>query len=109
MSGKKVAYVDITNEWIAKYGNASGVVAKSKYFQSKNGKKYFVDGKKVIINPSKEELYIANWLTNIYKNVIYLLPRINIPEGISTADYFFADNYWDYKQINGDKKNTIDS
>ena len=38
-----------------------------------------------------------------------MLPRINKPDGIQTADYLFRGEYWDLKKITGKGKNTLDS
>lgn len=35
-----------------------------------------------------------------------MLPRINEPEGIQTADYLFKGEYWDLKSISG-KSNQV--
>ncbi len=37
-----------------------------------------------------------------------MLPRINIPNGIMTADYLFRREYWDLKTINGSGKRVIE-
>jgi len=36
-----------------------------------------------------------------------MLPRINYPEGIKTADYLWNDEYWDLKEILGIGNNTF--
>ncbi len=33
-----------------------------------------------------------------------MLPRVNYPEGIKTADYLFRGEYWDLKEIYGNGK-----
>ena len=38
-----------------------------------------------------------------------MLPRINSPKSIKTADYLFKNEYWDLKEITGSGKNTLDS
>lgn len=39
---------------------------------------------------------------------LYLLPRINDPIGIMTADYLFRDEYWDLKNVMGNGKKVIE-
>ena len=36
-----------------------------------------------------------------------MLPRVNYPEGIKTADYLFRGEYWDLKDINGKSKQAL--
>lgn len=36
-----------------------------------------------------------------------MLPRINNPKGIQTADYLWNGEYWDLKEINGNGKNIL--
>ncbi len=36
-----------------------------------------------------------------------MLPRINSPKGIKTADYLFRNEYWDLKTINGKSKQVL--
>lgn len=48
------------------------------------------------------------WLENTFGGEIYLLPRVNKPDGIKTADYLWNDEYWDFKQINGSGIRTIE-
>lgn len=44
---------------------------------------------------------MANWLENTFGGEIYMLPRINKPDGIQTANYLFRGEYWDLKEIVG--------
>ncbi len=63
----------------------------------------------VILDYSKKELEIAIWLTKTFGYKVILLPRINIPEGIKTADYLFKDELWNLKEINSSGKRAIDN
>ena len=38
-----------------------------------------------------------------------MLPRINIPEGIQTADDLFRGEKWDLKEIKSTGKNVLDN
>lgn len=38
-----------------------------------------------------------------------MLPRVNIPEGIQTADYLFRGEKWDLKEIKSTGKNVLDN
>ena len=92
---KERSYEDITekcfNNKYKKY-----YVIDAKYF-CVGKKKYFVDGKRVVLDYSDKEKEIAKWLGKTFGWKIYMLPRINEPEGIQTADYLFKGEYWDLK------------
>ena len=47
------------------------------------------------------------WIENVLGSKLYLLPRINEPIGIMTADYLFRDEYCDLKNVIGDGKRVI--
>lgn len=101
---KERSYEDITekcfNNKYKKY-----YVIDVKYF-CVGKKKYFVDGKRVVLDYSDKEKEIAKWLGKTFGRKIYMLPRINEPEGIQTADYLFKGKYWDLKSISG-KSNQV--
>lgn len=63
--------------------------------------------KKVVLDYSNKEKEVAEWLENTFGGEIYMLPRINNPEDISTADYLFKDEYWDLKKIKGKSKQVL--
>ena len=78
------------------------------YDCSVKGFKYKVDGKNVVLDYSKKEKDIAIWLEKTVGGKIYMLPRINKPDGIMTADYLFRNEYWDLKSITGCGKRIIE-
>lgn len=78
-------------------------------FITKDGVTYIVDGKSVTFDISNKELKIAAWLERKFGGSLFLLPKVNYPKGIQTADYLFRDEYWDLKEITGNSKHTIDS
>ena len=71
-------------------------------------KKYFVDGKRVVLDYSDKEKEIAKWLGKTFGGKIYMLPRVNKPDGIMTADYLFRNECWDLKTINGIGKRVLE-
>lgn len=99
-------YKDITIEWIENATPNTHKVKNQLYFKHKN-KKYYVDKKNVVLDYTKKEKEIAIWLENNFGGEIYMLPRINYPEGIQTADYLFRNEYWDLKEITGQGKNIL--
>lgn len=40
---------------------------------------------------------------------IYLIPKVNVPIRIKTADYLYKKEYWDLKTIYSNGKRTIDN
>lgn len=103
---KKITYKDVTQEWLNNAKPNSHEVLDRQYFEHDNIK-YQVDNKNVVLNYSKHEKEIAEWLENTFGGELYMLPKINKPDGISTADYLFRNEYWDLKDINGNGKNVL--
>ena len=101
-----IFYVDITKDWTNNSTPNSHKVKDRQYFK-KDGIKYQVDGKNVVLDYSNKEKEVAKWLENTFGGELYMLPRINNPEGIQTADYLFRNEYWDLKEINGTGKNIL--
>lgn len=101
-------YTDVTNEWIINAKPNTHIVKDRKYFEH-NGIKYKVDNKNIVLDYSDKEKEVAIWLENTFGGEIYMLPRINKPDGIQTSDYLFRGEYWDLKKITGKGKNTLDS
>ena len=101
-------YTDITSSWLKnkQYGHYNCNVIDAKYYVY-NNIKYNVDKKNVILDYSKQERRIALWLCNTFGSNVYMMPRINYPNGIMTADYLFKNEYWDLKEINGNGKNVF--
>ncbi len=81
-------------------------VIEAKYVE-KEGIKYYVDEKYVILDYSKKEMEIAVWLVNTFGGIIYLLPRINYPKKIKTADYLWNNEFWDLKEIKGNSEQVL--
>ena len=72
-----------------------------------NGDKYYVDGKKVIIEPSKKETHTALWLSAKLNIKIEILPRIILPKNIKTPDYLINGEYWDLKDITSNRNDAL--
>ena len=85
-----------------------GIVFDAKYFKLSDTRKYYVDNKNVVLDYSKKEYDIAIWLAKKFGGKIYMLPRINNPKGIQTADYLWNGELWDLKTIIGNNISTID-
>ena len=91
-------YLDITKEWINNPKSNSHKVKNKHYFEYEKVK-YRVDNKNVVLDYSDKEKEVAIWLENTFGGEIYMLPRINNPKGIQTADYLFRGEYWDLKTL----------
>lgn len=105
---EKINYIDVTDEWICNATPFSHGVKDQNYFEH-NGIKYYVDGKNVVLDYSKKEKEVALWLEATFGGEIYILPRINKPDGIKTADYLWNGEYWDLKEIKSNGKRVIDN
>lgn len=101
-------YDDVTTFWVISATPNSHDVLDLPYFMY-DGIKYKVDNKNVVLDYSLKELEVANWLENTFGGEIYMLPRINKPDGIQTAYYLFRGEYWDLKEIVGCGNHTLDS
>lgn len=101
-----VDYVDVTKEWLNNATPNSHKVEDRQYFE-KEGIKYQVDGKNVVLDYSVKEKEVAEWLENTFGGEIYMIPRVNKPDGIKTADYLFRNEYWDLKTIRGKSKQSL--
>lgn len=103
-----IKYEDVTENWRRTATPSSHSVLDAGYVL-KNGTKYYVDGKNVVLDYSAYEKEVALWLEDTLGGEFYMLPRVNSPEGIRTSDYLFRGEYWDLKEIKGNGKHTLDS
>ena len=106
---KNINYIEVTKEWLDNAKPNNHIVKDANYYEGVDGTKYYVDGKNVVLDYSEKEKEVAKWLKNTFGGKIYMLPRVNNPSGIMTADYFFKNEYWDLKEILGNGKHTLDS
>ncbi len=79
------------------------------YSVIKNGIKYVVDGKNVVIKPSENEKRIGNLLARDYGKEVKLLPKVNYPKGVRTPDFMVDDEGYDLKTLTGSGKNVLSS
>lgn len=107
----KLNYKDVTMQGL-KTSCSNFHEVKIRDYYEHDGVKYFVDGKKVVLDYSLYEKKIAEWLCILFGGDIYLLPRINEPKGIRTSDYLYNDEYWDLKKMSCNaisKKRAVDN
>ena len=107
---KEKNYEDITNIYEKNLKLNKGQVYDAKYYEH-HGKKYYVDGKKVVLDYTSKEKEVGLFLARLLNKDIYMLPRINEPENIQTSDYMVKDTNekWDLKEIKGSGSRNIDS
>lgn len=96
-------YIDVTEEWLNNAKPNKYKVKEQLYFDYQESR-YFVDGKNVVLDYSKKELEMAKWLVKTFGGEIYMLPKVNNPSGIKTADYLWHNEYWDLKEIKQNAK-----
>lgn len=105
---KKYPNMDnVTNEHLKKK-NGSGNLEILSYVDIE-GKRYMVDGYHVVSEHTNYEHQVANWLSRKLNEHVALVPRINIPENLSTPDYLISGVPFDLKIISGNGKNVIDN
>lgn len=100
------SYIDITDEIYAEKHNDVGKV-KEQPFIEKDGVKYKVNGKNVIFNPDEDERKCATILSETFGEDVIMLPKVNNPQGIKSADYIFKDEFLDLKTINKSNKQQL--
>ncbi len=98
-------YKDVTNNFtkVQKYK-----VKEQQYYQDEQGNKYNVDGKHVILEPTKREKEVATLLGKIYGGQVKIIPRVNEPPNIKTPDYMINNERFDLKEITGSGKYAIE-
>ncbi len=107
---KERNYEDITNIYEKNLKLNKGKVYDAKYYEH-HGKKYYVDGKKVVLDYTPKEKEVGIFLARLLKKDIYMLPKVNYPKNIQTSDYMVKDTNekWDLKEIKGSGNRNIDS
>lgn len=98
-SGGQPTYNDVTKQWKREAEPNAGNVINRTYYVDKNGKKYEVDGKKVVLDPTEAEIEMAKWLNKTFGGNVYINPRVNIPENVKTSDFLWRNEYWDLKTM----------
>ena len=92
-------FTDITDDWIKNASPDSHKVQERQYFIDDKGNRFDVDGKKVVLDYSKKEKDVAEWLENKFGGELYLNPRVNTPDNIETSDYLWNNEKWDLKEM----------
>ena len=90
--------VDVTAEYLRDATTNSHVVQDLLAYVV-NGSAYVVDGHNVVLSYSSHEKEIAELLESELGGEIFMVPRVNSPEGISTPDYLFRGEAFDLKTL----------
>lgn len=100
-------YIDVTELWRKDATPNSHAVQGLRSFTI-NGATYTVDGHNVVLDYSAHEKEIAELLEREFGGELYMVPRVNNPQGISTPDYLFRGKGYDLKTLSKEAgKNTI--
>lgn len=91
-------YIDATGKWQETAEPNSHVVEDLQEY-TVNGVTYKVDGHNVVLDYSSHEKEIAELLEKEFGGAIYMVPRVNSPQGISTPDYLFRGVGYDLKTL----------
>ncbi len=73
----------------------------------KEGQRYCVDGKNVVLDYSESERKIAENLAGLLGANVKMIPRVLFPQGISTPDIFINNEAYDIKEPIGKGKAVI--
>lgn len=103
----KQPYMDVTEKWREQATPNSHIVQDSQEY-TVNGVTYKVDGHNVVLDYSPHEKEIAELLEKEFGGELYMVPRVNNPQGISTPDYLFRSKGYDLKTLSKEAgENTI--
>ena len=95
---KPASMKDVTKEYLSSATPNSHTV-QDLYTYVVNGTAYTVDGHNVVLDYSPHEKEIAELLERELGGEIFMVPRVNSPEGISTPDYLFRGEAYDLKTL----------
>ena len=94
----RIKYVDITGNWYPDAKPGSHTVLDLQEY-TVNGVTYKVDKRNVQLDYTAHEKEIAELLEKEVGGEIYMVPRVNNPQGVSTPDYLFHGKGYDLKTI----------
>lgn len=97
-AAKAVTFTDITGKWYPNAKpNSHPVLELQEY--TPGGETYNVDGHNVVLDHDPHEKEIAELLEREVGGEIYLVPRVNNPQGVPTPDYLFHGRGYDLKTL----------
>lgn len=101
--GKKSRSVpkDVTAEYLRSATPGSHLVKDLRAY-TVGGTTYTVDGRRVVLDHSPHEKEVAELLERTLGGEIFMVPRVNAPQGVSTPDYLIRGKGYDLKTIGRD-------
>lgn len=97
---------DITGNWYPDAKPGSHTVQDLQSV-TVDGITYQVDGRNVVLDYKPHEKEIAELLEREVGGELYMVPRVNNPQGVSTPDYLFHGKGYDLKTIKGAGKKIL--
>lgn len=97
-AAKTDTFTDITGRWYPDANPNSHPVLELQEYAS-GGATYKVDGHNVVLDHDAHEKEIAELLEREVGGEIYLVPRVNNPQGVPTPDYLFHGRGYDLKTL----------
>ena len=94
----KQPYMDVTEKWREEATPNSHIVQDLQEY-TVNGVTYKVDGHNVVLDYSPHEKEIAELLEKEFGGELYMVPRVNNPQRVSTPDYLFRGKKYDLKTL----------
>lgn len=101
------SYVSVKDKWLSNADPSKAKVTEMNFWEH-NGRKYQVDGKRVVLDYSQKEKEVGEWLSKTFGKHIQMAPRVNFPEKIPTPDYLVDGLKFDLKEITGSGKSVVD-
>jgi hypothetical protein len=99
-------YIDVTAQWKETATPGSHTVQDLHEYTAK-GVTYQVDGHNVVLDYSPHEKETAELLEREFGGEIYMVPRVNEPQGVSTPNYLFRGARFDLKSLKSGGKNVF--
>lgn len=93
----KANYIDITGKWYPDAKPGSHQVQDLLTYTAPDGSVYTVHGTDVVLDYDEHEKKIAELLEREVGGELYMVPRVNKPEGVKTPDYLFHGKAYDLK------------
>ena len=97
--GHLVRYEDITDRWYPDAKPGSHKVEDLMEYTAPDGKVYRVHGRDVVLDYRPREKEIAELLEREVGGEIFMVPRVNNPQGVRTPDYIFHGKPYDLKTL----------
>nr|DAF74040.1 MAG TPA: minor capsid protein [Caudoviricetes sp.]DAO87696.1 MAG TPA: minor capsid protein [Caudoviricetes sp.] len=91
-------YTEETGKW-RETATPNSHVVRDLQEHTVNGITYKVDGHNVVLDYSPHEKEIAELIEKEFGGEIYMVPRVNSPQGVSTPDYLFRGIGYDLKTL----------